>query len=73
METWMKKEAENALPVNPAWIEANLDNPRFRIDEVSDMKHLLGYSRVRVYDGSRTEWGSMVGVPIAHETIKESN
>ncbi|EEE43779.1 sulfurtransferase [Roseibium alexandrii] len=28
------------------------------------MTELLGYSNVRVYDGSWTEWGSMVGVPI---------
>ncbi|MFQ5912422.1 MAG: sulfurtransferase [Nitrospinota bacterium] len=28
------------------------------------LKHLLGYPRVRSYDGSWTEWGSMVGMPI---------
>jgi len=28
------------------------------------MTELLGYTNVRVYDGSWTEWGSMVGVPI---------
>jgi thiosulfate/3-mercaptopyruvate sulfurtransferase len=28
------------------------------------LKHLLGYSQVRNYDGSWTEWGNMVGVPI---------
>ena len=28
------------------------------------LKHLLGYPRVRNYDGSWTEWGNMVGVPI---------
>ena len=28
------------------------------------MTELLGFSGVRVYDGSWTEWGSMVGVPI---------
>lgn len=27
-------------------------------------RFLLGYSRVRAYDGSWTEWGSMVGMPI---------
>jgi len=26
--------------------------------------YLLGYPRVRSYDGSWTEWGSMVGMPI---------
>ena len=28
------------------------------------MTELLGLSNVRVYDGSWTEWGSMVGMPI---------
>ena len=28
------------------------------------LKHLLGYEKVRNYDGSWTEWGSLVGVPI---------
>lgn len=28
------------------------------------LKHLLGYPRVRNYDGSWTEWGNAVGVPI---------
>lgn len=28
------------------------------------LSHLLGYSKVRNYDGSWTEWGNLVGVPI---------
>jgi thiosulfate/3-mercaptopyruvate sulfurtransferase len=28
------------------------------------MRHLLGYPNVRVYDGSWTEWGSIVGFPV---------
>ena len=28
------------------------------------LKHLLGYPKVRNYDGSWTEWGNLVGVPI---------
>jgi thiosulfate/3-mercaptopyruvate sulfurtransferase len=28
------------------------------------LKYLLGYSKVRNYDGSWTEWGSLIGVPI---------
>ncbi|MGN6030572.1 MAG: sulfurtransferase, partial [Thermomicrobiales bacterium] len=27
------------------------------------LTYLLGYDNVRNYDGSRTEWGSLVGVP----------
>jgi len=33
------------------------------------LKYLLGYPRVRVYDGSWTEWGSLVGVPIVNESM----
>jgi len=29
------------------------------------LKYLLGYPRVKNYDGSWTEWGNLVGVPIA--------
>jgi thiosulfate/3-mercaptopyruvate sulfurtransferase len=29
------------------------------------LTHLLGYERVRNYDGSWTEWGNLVGAPIA--------
>ena len=28
------------------------------------LKHILGYYNVRNYDGSWTEWGKMVGVPV---------
>ena len=28
------------------------------------LKELLGYPQVRNYDGSWTEWGSLVGVPV---------
>ena len=28
------------------------------------LRHLLGYGDVKNYDGSWTEWGSMVGMPI---------
>jgi thiosulfate/3-mercaptopyruvate sulfurtransferase len=28
------------------------------------LKYLLGYKNVKNYDGSWTEWGSMVGMPI---------
>ena len=29
------------------------------------LKYLLGFPNVKNYDGSWTEWGNMVGVPIA--------
>ena len=32
------------------------------------LHELLGYQRVRNYDGSWTEWGSMVGMPIEKPT-----
>lgn len=28
------------------------------------LTELLGYKNVRVYDGSWTEWGNLVGVPV---------
>jgi len=34
------------------------------------LRHLLGYSRVRNYDGSWTEWGSSIGLPIENPTAK---
>jgi thiosulfate/3-mercaptopyruvate sulfurtransferase len=33
-------------------------------------RFLLGYPRTRVYDGSWTEWGSIVGLPIVNESLK---
>jgi len=32
------------------------------------LKYLLGYDNVKNYDGSWTEWGNLVGAPIAKET-----
>jgi thiosulfate/3-mercaptopyruvate sulfurtransferase len=31
------------------------------------LHELLGFERVRNYDGSWTEWGSMVGMPIERD------
>ena len=32
------------------------------------LKYLLGFDKVRNYDGSWTEWGNLVGAPIVNET-----
>src|SRR5215468_1035650 len=32
------------------------------------LKYLLGYNRVRNYDGSWTEWGNLIGAPVVNET-----
>lgn len=37
------------------------------------LTRLLGYPNVRNYDGSWTEWGSLVGVPIENETVAMAN
>ena len=34
-------------------------------------KFLLGYPRAKVYDGSWTEWGSLVGVPIVNMSLEK--
>jgi len=33
------------------------------------LKYLLGYDRVRNYDGSWTEWGNLIGAPIVNEQV----
>ncbi|MBI3972192.1 MAG: sulfurtransferase [Chloroflexi bacterium] len=37
------------------------------------LKELLGYADVRNYDGSWTEWGSMIGVPIENPSAQASS
>lgn len=32
-------------------------------------RYILGYKRVKAYDGSWTEWGSIVGFPIVNESL----
>jgi thiosulfate/3-mercaptopyruvate sulfurtransferase len=34
------------------------------------LKYLLGYNRVRNYDGSWTEWGNLIGAPIANPQVE---
>ncbi|MGI8424792.1 MAG: sulfurtransferase [Chloroflexota bacterium] len=36
------------------------------------LKELLGYDKVRNYDGSWTEWGSVIGAPIANPAAAKS-
>jgi thiosulfate/3-mercaptopyruvate sulfurtransferase len=36
------------------------------------LKYLLGYDRVRNYDGSWTEWGNLIGAPIVNETVSNT-
>lgn len=36
------------------------------------LKELLGYPKVRNYDGSWTEWGSMIGVPIENPAAQKA-
>lgn len=36
------------------------------------LKYLLGYPDVKNYDGSWTEWGNLIGIPIEKEIILEA-
>jgi thiosulfate/3-mercaptopyruvate sulfurtransferase len=36
------------------------------------LKYLLGYDKVRNYDGSWTEWGNLIGAPVVNETVSGS-
>jgi len=36
------------------------------------LKYLLGYDNVKNYDGSWTEWGNLIGVPVVNETVQSA-
>lgn len=36
------------------------------------LKYLLGYKDVRNYDGSWTEWGNLIGVPVANPSVESA-
>lgn len=63
-----------ALYLNDAGLDPSADTIAYcRIGERSShtwfvLTYLLGFSNVRNYDGSWTEWGSLVGVPIVKGT-----
>lgn len=51
--------------VSGEWLQARRDDPRVRIVEIwFAMTQIVGWNHVRVYDGSWTEWGSIVGFPV---------
>ena len=33
------------------------------------LKYLLGYDKVKNYDGSWTEWGNLIGAPVVNQTV----
>lgn len=68
--TYLPVEDLRRLYLEEAGIGASSDVVAYcRIGERSShtwfaLRHLLGIERVRNYDGSWTEWGSLVGVPV---------
>ena len=36
------------------------------------LKYLLGYDKVKNYDGSWTEWGNLIGAPVVNETVQSA-
>ncbi|MGA2431423.1 MAG: sulfurtransferase [Candidatus Acidiferrum sp.] len=36
------------------------------------LKYLLGYNKVKNYDGSWTEWGNLIGAPVTNQTASAS-
>ncbi|MBS0210445.1 MAG: sulfurtransferase [Planctomycetes bacterium] len=70
--TFKSREALDQLYLNETKLDpkADLTIAYCRIGERSSLtwfvlKYLLGFPRVKNYDGSWTEWGNLVGVPVA--------
>ena len=36
------------------------------------LKYLLGYDKVKNYDGSWTEWGNLIGAPVVNQTVQSA-
>ena len=68
--TFKSAEELRALYVDQNGLQAGNETIAYcRIGERSShtwfaLKYLLGFGNVRNYDGSWTEWGNLVGVPI---------
>ena len=68
--TFKSRDELESIYMNSAGLKPNDDVIAYcRIGERSShtwfvLKHLLGFERVRNYDGSWTEWGNLVGMPI---------
>jgi thiosulfate/3-mercaptopyruvate sulfurtransferase len=69
-KTFKSREDLEAIYLGEKGLKADDDVIAYcRIGERSShtwfvLKYLLGFTRVRNYDGSWTEWGSLVGAPI---------
>lgn len=74
--TFLSREELEAIYLDGAGLKPGDDVVAYcRIGERSShtwfvLKHLLGFENVRNYDGSWTEWGNAVGVPIVRGEAK---
>ena len=57
-------QSENVRRFNMGfYFDFHLKNPSWML-HTGALTYLLGFEKVRNYDGSWTEWGNLVGVPI---------